>query len=436
MNTHHRTPAPGLFRDVALAPDRDRDFAPKPVVSVHPDDEPAYHAEIETRAVTQVDLYRRGIEFGSYAICSPEGLIDPRPRKRRREALVRERWIAGRPLLFPEAFADVASRVKGLARGMYDRLARGEFATWLKSRESALGARYMIDELEAELADPERDEARATFKSRDGLDGFWIKLAKLSTHELDGSKRLRMSFGEEGDDDASTDDERQRALVDLARPLIPGFREVLGSRVLEPLLKDLTGGDVLLTQPIGYWNTAHGGARFHHDSFAENDGQLGVLFVQLTGRSFWLALSIRDLVERVREFVGAGELAAEDEVPDDDMPVDEAQDDADVVAKPSTEVAEKPTSEPSEFGAEIVALCADSMATLAEAALPDCGRLNEIVNSPSFAAFLADAGHAVLLEPGDAILLPNHGLERTVMHSVFGVARRAGYGLSLAIRRG
>ena len=53
---------------------------------------------------------------------------------------------------------------------------------------------------------------------------------------------------------------------------------------------------------------------------------------------------------------------------------------------------------------------------------------------PEFTSFLADAGHAYILEAGDAILLPNHGYTRTAMHSVFCASEEAGYSLSLAVR--
>jgi len=53
---------------------------------------------------------------------------------------------------------------------------------------------------------------------------------------------------------------------------------------------------------------------------------------------------------------------------------------------------------------------------------------------PEFTAWLADAGHAAILAPGDAILLPNHGLTRTAMHSVFCASDETAYGLSFAIR--
>jgi hypothetical protein len=72
---------------------------------------------------------------------------------------------------------------------------------------------------------------------------------------------------------------------------------------------------------------------------------------------------------------------------------------------------------------------------LHELARPDCGILGPLVNrGPEFTALLADAGHALLLRPGDVILRPNHGLERTAMHSVFHAGGELAYGLSFALR--
>jgi hypothetical protein len=83
-------------------------------------------------------------------------------------------------------------------------------------------------------------------------------------------------------------------------------------------------------------------------------------------------------------------------------------------------------------------LAADQRALERELALPGCGRLASLVNrGPEFTALLADSGHALVLRPGDVLLLPNHGLhglERTAMHSVFCAGEQAGYGLSLAMR--
>jgi len=77
----------------------------------------------------------------------------------------------------------------------------------------------------------------------------------------------------------------------------------------------------------------------------------------------------------------------------------------------------------------------DEARLLRELALPGCGALGRLVNrGPEFSAFLADAGHAAILRAGDAILLPNHDLAHTAMHSVFCASEQTGYALSLAIR--
>jgi hypothetical protein len=66
---------------------------------------------------------------------------------------------------------------------------------------------------------------------------------------------------------------------------------------------------------------------------------------------------------------------------------------------------------------------------------PGCGKLAALVNhGPSFTAWLADSGHACMLGPGDGILLPNHGVHHTCMHSVFCMSDHTTYAISMAIR--
>jgi hypothetical protein len=135
-----------------------------------------------------------------------------------------------------------------------------------------------------------------------------------------------------------------------------------------------------------------------------------VCYLQLSGRTAWLALSIEDLAVRVREFV---ECLAEGE-----LPWVSAQ------LFPNEALRKR-----------IEALVQVDDELVRELGLPGCGRFAALVNrGPEFTAWLADAGHAAVLSPGDAILLPNHGLARTAMHSVFCASEDTGYALSLAIR--
>jgi len=53
---------------------------------------------------------------------------------------------------------------------------------------------------------------------------------------------------------------------------------------------------------------------------------------------------------------------------------------------------------------------------------------------PAFTAFLVSGGYAHMLQPGDAILLPQRDLDRCVWHSVFCLGDEAGESLSFAVR--
>ncbi len=403
-------PKPGTFRDMITAPDRDA-IGERPIVSVRPDDERDYLDEVRRREQERVELRRRGVRHGTWALLDPRGLFGPRPRRRRREALRNERWYAARPILIP----DVATQSRiDVARERPQALHRlfstpGELEPWLRGR---LGAPRFEVLGPVPNSDPERDLERVGLRVDDAAD-LWCKTSRLSTSPADRSLRLRVSFGEEGVDDASTDEHRHRLVSEVAARILPGATAVHRSVELSSLLSEWIGGDVLYTQHIAYWNAPEGGARFHHDAFdePEDSGQRGVVFVQLVGRTAWLALSILDLVDRVREFV---EGLAQDE---------------------SAWLRDDLGWQRSTFQA-IQALVGNHEALLKELSLPDCGRLGVLVDrGPEFTSFLADAGHAVVLEPGDALLLPNHGYRRTAMHSVFCASSDLTYALSMGIRR-
>jgi hypothetical protein len=121
-------------------------------------------------------------------------------------------------------------------------------------------------------------------------------------------------------------------------------------------------------------------------------------------------VSTRDLAARIAEFVEA--------LSEGEMPWVRAQLFADETA-----------------WEQMCALVHDPVRTAAELALPGQGRLGPLVNrGPELTSFLADAGHAYVLDPGDAILLPNRGLQDTCLHSVFCASDEIGYSLSFALR--
>ncbi len=393
-----------------LAPDRDRIPDARPVVSVREDDETDFLTEVERRALKVCLLSRRGYFHGRLAeLSTMEMLAAPRSLARR-EALARERWHAARPLVRPGAARSIQEGLRGpdLDRLHARLFERGALSAFVRGRKQDLLPRFRTKPGRARLFDEERDLARIEIGVEKGPQDLWIKVGRLSTSVLDRSLRLRVSFGREGDDDATQDEQGLLAVAELARRLVPGAEGLEGLARVRAELETLVGSPIYFTQHIGYWNAPEGGAQFHHDSFDEpEDGrQRGVLFAQLRGRTVWLALSIADLATRVCEFV---QCIEEGELPW--------------------------IRQELERWSDIRRAVRNRRGLLAELARPGCGELGPIVDrGPEFTCFLADAGHALVLHPGDVLLLPNHGLERTAMHSVFAASRFPAYGLSVAIR--
>ncbi len=417
---------PELLRSLLEAPDRDRCPGAPEIVSYREDDEPPYLCALDRHARRRVHLTRRGIwhgswaELGSSADPSIPHCSDWVPPQARRS----QRWFEAKPILLravlpPERCIAAAEQRKSLFEGLH---AVGGLRRFLE--RAALPGGYRLGP-DRPLADPERDIECLTIAGTPTTEGplppkrgeerrreLWVKSGRLSTYPEDRSLRLRISFGRELLDDASRDHAGHCQVAALAHRLLPETAW-LEEPPLEAPLRELVGERVLLTQHIAYWNAPGGGARFHHDSFAEQapGGQLGVVYAQLGGSTAWLALSSEDLAARILEFLEymqAGELAW---VREELWPGEREYERA-------------------------LALAHDPRRTLAELARPGQGALGSLVNrGPEFTSFLADAGHAFLLDPGDVLLLPNHGLSRTCMHSVFCAdPSETAYGLSAAIR--
>jgi len=258
------------------------------------------------------------------------------------------------------------------------------------------------------LADPHRDLERIRIGSDHDL---WVKLGRLSAHDQDHSLRVRHSFGKEIVDDASRDIEAHRLVAEMAEilwPIAARFpkQDEWGERLVRWIEQP-----VLRTQHIAYFNAPEGGALWHHDAFDEplEGGQRGVLYVQLAGRTAWLACSIDALCKRMQEFL---EYLAEGELPwvlAESLPGAGALD-------------------------GLIKLSERFPRMRRELGRPGGGAFGPLLGRGEFSALCADAGHAYLLEPGDALLMPNHGLERTVMHSVFCADPHVTLGLSMALR--
>lgn len=244
----------------------------------------------------------------------------------------------------------------------------------------------------------------------DGTPGLWIKSSTLTSPETNRSGRVRFSFGLEGDDDASDDPRRNAAVSRLAQRCVPFVRRCARSSRLRRAIDRIAGEPLYPTQQILYWNAPQGGALMHHDAFDEpaRSRQRGVCYVQGSGSTLWLALSTPALSRHVGHFVRAVSRGA------------------------------APWTIATYFGGRraFERLAGSTPAQRrAELVAPGCGAYARLVNhSPEFLGQLADAGHMTILDPGDVILLPNHGYARTCLHAVWCASPTPGAALSMALR--
>lgn len=357
----------------------------------------------------RIDLLRRDTDHGSLFEFDPES--EPAcalPRPSRRRQLFRE----ARPFVLAGAVRDVLREHRNeihTGEAARTRLAEPEgLERFVRSRFGRDRGGW-TDASPGEFRDPERDLERLTLQ-RESVR-VWAKTARLSNHPEETSLRLRLGHGEEGADDATNDPTGRRGVAQIANRLLPFRKDLLRSPEIASLLESLDDLPLEASLDIVYWNRPNGGARFHHDAHADSgDGQRGVLYLQLAGRTAWVALSLSDLASRVLEF-------------------------AEVVASGSAPwILEEWIADGAL--ALLEGFTTDRTGLVRELGLPGAGRLANIVDrGPEFTGYLADVGHACILEPGDAILLPNHGRLSTAMHSVFCAGDGPNLALSTALWR-
>ncbi len=422
------SPESELLRDLLSATDRDHIPGAAPIVSYREDEDEDFAKDLREYTASRIELSRRGAWHGRLAELIPGSL--PKPEA---EPDLKARWRSSKPFILRGVLSDRFRRIADdteLAVLQFSQLKRpNELRVWITDRLASTKpgpARFSVlpQGSGPNVVDRQRDIARvgirAETRAKDGTkevyDDLWIKVGKLSNNTLDGSIRVRFSFGNEIADDANPDPIRTRLVSELAARCVPAAARIRDSTELMSVVNELAERPLFTTQQIAYWNAPEGGALFHHDSFggpaAESDAtnQLGVVFAQVGGRTAWLALSIEDLATRVREFTG--------HLSDGQLPW----------------VRAEVFPEPDAFQAALD-LVDDRPALLRELAMPGCGRLAQLVNrGPEFTSFLADCGHASVLRPGDAIVLPNHSLQNTAMHSVFCASPDVTFGVSCALR--
>lgn len=221
--------------------------------------------------------------------------------------------------------------------------------------------------------DDDQGVVRFDFASlkQNSIDNLWCKVSWLSFHDTDPSLRFRFSFGLEGYEDVSQDPNREILTAELAECLFPESQIITKNEILIQNLKNLLKAHRLnFVERIVYFNAPNGGAQFHHDV---ERGHEGVIYAQLTGTTFWLALPKSELVKEVQKFFGS-----------------------------QKDICELMTE-------------------------------THLDQTPEFTRHLIKQGHGFILQPGDVILLPQKSEDHCTWHTVFTIGDEMGEALSFAI---
>lgn len=226
-------------------------------------------------------------------------------------------------------------------------------------------------------------------------DNLWCKASWLSFEEEEGSLRFRFSFGIEGYEDVAADPERELWAARLTDAVFPESAAVTRHPGLNALLAGMLDCPrVAFNERIVYFNAPNGGAQMHHDVERGHDG---VVFAQMSGSTFWLALAKPRLLDEIKAFL-----------------------------------AQAPAAE----WTELRKLAADRQVLAAYLDESDHELAEQLLDrEPDFFRHLIERGYAYVLEAGDVLLMPQLALDTCVWHSVICLGEEVGEGLSFALTR-
>ncbi|MDQ6951427.1 MAG: hypothetical protein Q9M26_07160 [Mariprofundales bacterium] len=329
----------------------------------------------------------------------------------------REQWLQMEAILLPGAVQNRLAAFQHAidsSHGLMAKLVAGENPSAIIDQEpyyqQQLADQFSLAMVSSEDHDQQAIEklyflADVDAEVKDNMDDHevWCKASWLSFHPDDASLRLRFSFGIEGIEDVAADPNREHLAGELCRRLFPESALISDDTTLQAQLAatlDLPAIDFV--ERIVYFNAPNGGALMHHDV---ERGHAGVIYAQISGRTFWLALGKPQLIEEIRQFVAT---------------------------QPQAVAQALPTSEQR---AALQQLCnhPEQMAQLLNQA--EHTLLESVIDhSAEFIHQVANHGYGYLLEPGDALLMPQTDEEACVWHTVFCLDDEPGEGLSFAMR--
>lgn len=236
------------------------------------------------------------------------------------------------------------------------------------------------------------------------VEDLWIKISWLSFYAEDTSVRFRFSFGEDYVEDVAADRVRQHYAAVLSDAVFPESRLITDNpRLIAQLKLLLSTEQVYFVERIIYFNAPQGGAYLHHD---RERGHVGVVYAQLSGATFWLALNKRSLLREIITFIShcnETNLWPED------------------INCSYQHRLSALASNPERLSVELESFANDDLIHL----------INE---ERAFIQQLIANGHGRTVKSGDVLLLPQDTELDCCWHTVFSLGQESGQALSFAIR--
>jgi hypothetical protein len=354
------------------------------------------HYSTSPSSDAELPLLRRGLSYGWIT----PGKRPPMPAAEE----IKRAWKNQEAIFLPAILADALPLFQAdiaQAQRLLEQIQQGgEFSALLEAEiyDSRLQPAFELSGASYEDNDPQAIE-KVIFDAWEGeemvADNLWCKAYWLSFDEEDGSLRFRFSFGFEGYEDVAADPVRQDWAARLTDAIFPESAAVTGHAGLNAILRSmLECARVGFMERIVYFNAPNGGAQMHHDV---ERGHEGVVFAQMSGSTFWLALSKPRLVDEIDDFLAQA---------------------------------------PADHWTQLRELATDRtvLAEYLEAADHEWAEAL-IDRSPEFFRQLIERGYAHVLQTGDVLLLPQPSLDTCVWHSVICLGEETGEGLSFALKK-
>jgi len=364
----------------------------------------------------KISLYRRGHDLGAI----PEGFLSRSLNEKPGDRI--NAWQQGEAIMLHKFCSDAlinSSKDLTNAERLYNLVLQGEraceelldetpYRSKLRPKFELLGSSINEgdeQEIETVLFDVIADQ-------RIIAEDLWMKVSWLSFHEEDASLRFRFSFGVDLHEDVAADEARQHYASLLTDAIFPESRLISNNNRLLALLDEVLTNDcetshsneIKFVERIVYFNAPNGGAYLHHD---RERGHAGVVFAQLTGQTFWLAIAKYQLYKELKSFYH--DCQKNNRWPNN---IDQAKQD------------------------ELLRLVSDKNYCDEQLESFSNDILIAVINeTKEFVQQLINNGYGYHLKPGDVILLPQETEANCCWHSVFCVGEQVGQALSFAIRK-